>query len=115
MPPLKLTAPWFEAEFFGNACVNPERWRRQGSMIDGAQGVVMICPCGGHSLIVPFANPRNAPAPPPDFGPASRDGATHPRWDMSGTGLDDLTLQPSIDVGDERSCWHGFITNGYVR
>jgi hypothetical protein len=32
---------------------------------------------------------------------------------MDGTGLSDLTLSPSVDVG-EPSCWHGFIRNGEV-
>lgn len=32
------------------------------------------------------------------------------RWVVSGTGLDDLTLSPSIAL----SCWHGFVTKGEV-
>lgn len=32
------------------------------------------------------------------------------RWHASGTGLADLTLQPSVDCG----CWHGYITAGEV-
>jgi hypothetical protein len=36
-----------------------------------------------------------------------------PRWTPSGTGLHDLTLQPSIQIlGDEGCKWHGFVTNG---
>lgn len=32
------------------------------------------------------------------------------RWEASGTGLDDLTLRPSIAL----DCWHGFVTAGVV-
>jgi len=113
----KLTDPWFEAEFIGHA--NEQGgYCRQGLSIDGAQGVLLYCPCSfgndkhAHGLIVPFANPRNAPQCPANFGPSARDGS-RPRWTMTGTGLDDLTLTPSVDVG-EPSCWHGFITNGDV-
>jgi hypothetical protein len=67
-----------------------------------------------HGLIVPFANPRNAPVVQNNFGITSRDGKTKTRWQVSGTGLSDLTLSPSVDVG-EPSCWHGHITDGEVR
>jgi len=34
---------------------------------------------------------------------------------MSGTGLHDLTLSPSVDVGSKNSkCWHGWIKEGNV-
>jgi hypothetical protein len=62
--------------------------------------------------MIPFANPRNAPAVPADHGPQSKlnpDGP-RPRWIMSGTSLEDLTLTPSIDTG----CWHEYITLGEV-
>lgn len=36
------------------------------------------------------------------------------RWDVSGAGLDDLTISPSIlCIGG--CAWHGFITNGDTR
>jgi hypothetical protein len=117
-----LADPWFEAEFYGNVRDGGgvHRTSRQGASIDGAQGLVLYCPCGFgkapevvHGLWVPFANPRNAPSLPPDHGPIARDKVTHPRWTMTGTGLADLTLTPSIDVGAD-SCWHGFITAGQV-
>jgi len=120
-----LTDPWFEAEFYGN--VTPSGWRRQGPQIEGAQGLFLWCPCGygkaeypeaggrPHGLIVPFANPRNAPALPPNHGPVSSvDGEPHPRWEMHGTGLHDLTIHPSIAVG-KPECWHSFIQNGVVK
>lgn len=107
----RLTDPWFEAHFYGDATSTSTQHL---DSIEGAQGVWLCCPCrGGHSVQVPFANPRNAPQLPPDHGPLSRDGTTHPRWTMSGTSLDDLTVTPSIDVGTT-SCWHCFITAGEV-
>jgi hypothetical protein len=119
MPDLgRLTDPWYEAEFGGNA-TPAGGFRRQGGAIEGAQLLFLWCPCAygndarAHGLIVPFRNPRGAPVPDHNFGIRSRDGQTKPRWEMSGTGLADLTLSPSIDVGDP-SCWHGYIQGGLV-
>ena len=109
----RLTDPWFEAEFYGDATEYSHR--RQGAELDGAQGLWLWCPCGypndhsAHGLIIPFANPRNASLPPENHGPISRDGTKHPRWTMSGSGLEDLTISPSVP-----SCWHGHIQNGEV-
>jgi hypothetical protein len=116
MTAVPLTDPWFEAEFYGKA--HEQCFTRIGANIDGAQGLFLWCPCGYstdkcHGLIVPFANPRNAPELPPDHGPTSRDGSYHPRWQMGGDGLHNLTISPSIDVGTD-SCWHGHITGGAV-
>jgi hypothetical protein len=132
---VKLTDPWFEAEFYGNCfedapCEDPEclgmakphvhsGHSRHGPEIDGAQGLILYCPCAygtdkAHGLQIPFSNPRNAPTCPPNHEPWSRSMKTHPRWTMSGTGLDDLTLTPSVAVG-EPECWHGYIENGVVR
>lgn len=130
---MKLTDPWFEAEFYGNvfenrpcdgvncSVVSPHThsgYSRQGSNIDGAQGLFLYCPCGygsnkAHGLLIPFSNPRNAPPVPASHGPEGRDGK-RPRWTMSGSGLHDLTLTPSVAVG-EPECWHGFITGGDVK
>lgn len=113
----RLDDPWFEAEFVGGAAESGS-YRRLPS-IDGAQGVFLWCPCAygndqrAHGLIVSFANPRGAPAAPGNFGMRARNGGPPPRWQMSGSGLGDLTLAPSVDVG-EPSCWHGFIQNGIV-
>jgi hypothetical protein len=118
-----LTDPWFEAEFYGQA--TQYSYRLQGASIEGAQGLFLWCPCGygqaqyplsgprPHGLLVPFANPRNAPALPAEHGPVGHSGE-HPRWTMAGSGLADLTLAPSVDVGAPQSCWHGFIRNGEV-
>lgn len=119
-----LTDPYFDAWFYGNvtpadSAGHGESFHRQEG-IDGAQGLVLYCPCGygkgdttAHGLIIPFANPRNAPSVPDNHGPLSRDGSKRPRWTMQGTSLADLTLTPSVDVG-KVSCWHGFITNGQI-
>ena len=98
---------------------------RRQQEIDGAQGVLFQCPkCaagkppapdggvqGAHYVLVCFANPRNAPVAPAEYDP-------NPRWQMSGTSLDDLTLSPSVnlDVPGATGCrWHGFVTNGDAR
>lgn len=85
--------------------------------LDDAQGVELHCPCGVGSLIVLFSNPRRLPVAGEKFGMRLRGNhaAPPPRWQMvSGTGLHDLTLAPSISVGDPE-CWHGWIQNGEVR
>jgi Family of unknown function (DUF6527) len=124
---MRLTDPWFEAEFYGQ-CTDAGGFTLQGDKIEGAQGVMLWCPCGfndpkyrepnggrPHAIIVPFANPRNAPACPPNHGPQSRgDKNLRPRWQMSGSSLADLTVAPSVAVGDPE-CWHGFIQGGEVR
>ncbi len=124
----RLDDPWFDAVFYGNVHADEQgrmtHTRQDG--IEGAQGVEFWCPCGyadarypldggrPHAVMVPFRNPRNAPQLPVDHGPQSKnDPSQHPRWEMSGTGLHDLTISPSIDVGNP-SCWHGHVTNGEV-
>jgi hypothetical protein len=89
---------------------------RQLDSVEGAQGVLFICPkCGNHSVLCWFVNPRNAPRVPDSAFP--RPG----RWTFSGDTFDVLTLTPSVDlsqVTDEnpkhpsRCYWHGFLTNG---
>lgn len=138
---MRLTDPWFEAGFYCEALANGS-WRERredGSPIafSDAQGLFLWCPCGvglldkegkerypldlglnrgrPHGLLVPFANPPSGVPLPPDHGPVSKDGTTHPRWTVSGSGLGDLTITPSIAVGKDPECWHGFITNGEVR
>lgn len=118
----RLTDPWFEAEFYGQA--TEYSYRLQGAELDGAQGLFLWCPCGygkpaypingprPHAILVPFANPRNAAALPANHGPVGKD-KKRPRWTVSGSGLADLTISPSVDVGDP-SCWHGHIRVGEV-
>lgn len=100
----------------------------QGDCINGAQGVTFWCPCGfndpkyreegdgkPHSVIIPFSNPRGAPAPGDAHGALSVANPTgpRPRWTMSGAGLHDLTLSPSVAVGSP-NCFHGWIQSGQV-
>jgi hypothetical protein len=80
-----------------------------------AQGIIFACPhhyqkngglVGTHSILIWLAG-RGAP---PEYTPT-------PRWKVaSGTGFDDLTLTPSIDLTrGEPDEWHGFITNGEAK
>lgn len=85
--------------------------------VEGAQGVMFQCPLcaegkerapdggfmGAHVVVIWFANPRGVePSPYGDKG-----------WQMTGTGLDDLTLSPSILLRGGDSCgWHGWVQNG---
>jgi hypothetical protein len=98
----------------------------QADTVDGAQGVMFQCPacavgkergqedgrgfiCGAHYIRVLFSNPRGVAAAPPEAD-------ENPRWEMSGSSIDDLTLSPSINLdvpGQEDGCrWHGFVRNG---
>lgn len=95
---------------------------REGSRIDvhvdkleDADGMFMLCPAcfkknggpvGTHGLIVTFKD-RGVPDTLGSKG--SQGNAT--RWSVSGTGYDDLTTDPSIDVG----CWHGYIRGGEIQ
>lgn len=77
-----------------------------------AQGVMLDCPkCRNHSVIIAFAD-RGVKD---NWGTRSSDGRPT-RWQVvGGTGLNDLTLSPSIDCTPSNpNCWHGFITNGEV-
>ena len=77
-----------------------------------AQGVMFLCPAcwtanggavGTHSVICWFRDRGVADTMSP--GPA--------RWPATGTGLDDLTLTPSVLLTS--GCrWHGFVTAGQV-
>lgn len=104
---MKLSDPALEARFVHDVSGSSFRL---GDTIQGAQALWMYCPCGeGHHILVPFADRQL----PPEFGPMARDGKSHPRWQVSGDSLENLTLTPSVDVGTT-SCWHGYITNGEV-
>lgn len=135
--PARLTDQWFDAHFFCEA-------REDGGFRVGendisfaeSQGLFLWCPCGygaldaagaerfpldlslnrgrPHGLLIPFSNPPNGIAVPANFGPLSRDKQSRPRWVVSGSCLQDLSLSPSVAVG-EPECWHGFITDGLVK
>jgi hypothetical protein len=99
----RLTDSCFEAALYR---VRPDVGVEHVGELADADGVRFLCPCGGgHLTLIPFDNPRNGSAPP-------RGG-----WHVSGTGLVDLTLTPSIRTSggpDHAECWHGFITAGEV-
>jgi len=100
---------------------------RLDDKVEGAQGVMFQCPrCaqgkeiaeeegrrfvrGAHYIRIFFSNPRGTEVAPPEVD-------NNPRWEMSGTGIDDLTLQPSINLdlpeNGPNSCkWHGWVKNG---
>lgn len=138
--PARLIDPWFEAHFIANIG-DDGSWRMNFDSgfpysFSQSQGLFLWCPCGfelldkdgkerfpldlslnrgrPHGLIIPFSNPPCGIPVPADFGPVSRDGKTRPRWAASGTGLNDLTLVPSVAVGAPE-CWHGHITLGEVK
>ena len=73
--------------------------------IEEANGVIFDCPkCGRHSILVwDRSIPRHI-----EPGPG--------RTTMTGTSLEDLTLDPSIDLSQsEVGCkWHGFVKQGNV-
>lgn len=81
-----------------------------------AQGVRFLCPAcyeanggpiGTHTVCVAFEG-RGVP---PALGSQGEHGPS--RWSVSGHGLDDLTLSPSIDGTRGGGCrWHGWVQNG---
>lgn len=93
----------------------PVRFARAESFGE-AFGVMFLCPhcfqanggpVGTHAVIVWWKDP----------GPDLLDG--NPLWKATGTGINDLTLHPSIDLTKDRKgrpikdgCWHGFVKSG---
>lgn len=95
--------------------VGPVQFTCPVKSLGEAQGIRFLCPAcyeknngrvGTHAIDVTFAD-RGVPD---DSGSHNRDGKPS-RWQVSGAGFDNLTLQPSIDCG----CWHGFVTNGEAK
>ena len=79
-----------------------------------AQGIRFLCPLlfkknkgsVGTSLILVYFHGRGVPE---DQG-LNQEGKPV-RWNVTGTGYNDLTLKPSIHEKSSNG-WHGFITNG---
>lgn len=135
-----LVHKWFEAVFIANFGNDGSfRYRFDSDLpfsYAQSQGLFLWCPCGfglldkdgkerfpldlsldrgrPHGVIIPFSNPPCRIPVPENFGPFSRDGKTRPRWKVDGTGLHDLTLIPSVAIGNPE-CWHGFITSGIIK
>jgi hypothetical protein len=101
-----------DPEWVTNA--TPASYRRTDNFTE-AQGILFACPfcyrknnglVGTHMILIYFAD-RGAP---PECEPL-------PRWTVAGgTGLNDLTLVPSINLQNEGRPdeWHGWITNGEI-
>jgi hypothetical protein len=97
------------------AALDPEFLRHEGRALMGApfeqaQSIWFECPvcrdARSHHVLVSFADRGLAD----DQGSQDRAGKPS-RWKVSGTGIDDLTLEPSIDCTP--SCtWHGWLKNG---
>jgi hypothetical protein len=82
-----------------------------GSALAEAHGIRFICPKGfaanqPHEVVIFFSG-----SPVPDYIGRNKKGETV-RWKATGTGLDDLTLTPSIQEQCNHCEWHGFVTNG---
>lgn len=120
---MKLTDPWFEATFIHSVAPDGQAFSVGKTILNGdVQGLHLWCPCGfgkpefplegarPHAITIPFAG-RGLPD---RFGPWSKAIGGRPRWQFSGSSLLDVTVAPSVDVGDP-SCWHGFITAGEVK
>lgn len=95
--------------------VEPRDWKVPVSSLAEAQCVMFVCPkCstesgrveGNHYVEVTF----DSRGVLPNQGVKNKKGEDV-RWSVSGTGFNDLTVQPSILI--EGGCeWHGYITNG---
>lgn len=97
------------------------RYERYVLTLAEAQGVFFGCPtcfvkngnsmAGTHGIVVAFRD-RGVPD---HLGSHDRRGKPT-RWAVSGTGYEDLTLSPSIDISESGAGeWHGHITNGEIR
>jgi len=92
--------------------VESERSYRTDATMAEAQGVLLLCPIcfvknggevGTHSVVCWFRNKGVPDSMSPGPG----------RWDVSGTGIADLTLSPSVFLSGAGGCqWHGWIKNG---
>lgn len=80
--------------------------------IANAQGVMFLCP----ACFVKNGGPRGTESVLCWFKGRSvpDDAVPGPgRWVASGTGFEDLTLSPSVNVANEH--WHGFVINGEIK
>lgn len=110
-----------DAHFIDSATPQPNEsfCHENNPPLSAAQGLLFLCPlcfarnggaAGTHSILIPFKDR----CVPPGFEP------TLPRWAASGSGIDDLTISPSIDLSSdgaghprhEGCAWHGFVRNG---
>lgn len=105
-------ATWRERGAPTKEVTGPRQYMVNVESLTEADGITFLCPkCfeeNGHRCEVTFEGRGAAD----DQGTQGSDG-TPTRWNVSGSGLKDLTTAPSILlVGG--CAWHGFITNGEV-
>jgi hypothetical protein len=111
----------FRAESADEMCARgvaePSFFLERVSMLSEAHGIRFICPksfaahggkVGAHSVQVYFAG-----SPVPNHIGVNKNGSAV-RWNASGTGLDDLSLSPSIQEQDSICGWHGFVGSSGV-
>lgn len=101
---------WRERGCPSKTVVGPREYHVTVATLEEAQAVAFLCPrCfPGHEVHVTFSGRGVGP----EYGCHNKAGNAV-RWDVSGTGLDDLSTTPSILIED--GCgWHGYITNGEV-
>lgn len=107
---MKLTSQEPQFIRYGRNDAGNEKWTHVDTLAE-AQGIYFTCPVcdDGHAVAVTFAD-RGVPD---DLG--SSNGERPTRWQVSGTGYADLTLNPSIDLTKRANCtWHGWIREGKV-
>lgn len=112
MTPVRLID--LEPEWVRDGDAPGTRQRDASLTIDTSQGVMFLCPkcfeknggpVGTHSVLTWFRGRGVEPERRPGPG----------RWTVTGTGFEDLTLQPSVDLtagGRHPDEWHGWISNG---
>ena len=88
-----------------------DSFRTKGVTINEADGILFVCPKSraedkDHYIQVYFVG-----SAVPDRIGKNKDGKTV-RWSKQGTGMDDLSLQPSIEEQSTSCGWHGFVTLG---
>jgi uncharacterized protein DUF6527 len=118
-PEFVIYATETEEERFARGAAQPAMLTDPRNIpIDRAQGIWFLCPVcfaknggpvGTHMVEVSFSG-RGVPD---DRGSHGENGEPT-RWNLSGSGYNDLTLTPSIWLKGGGCGWHGFITNGEV-
>lgn len=111
-------ATWAQRGYPTEDRTGPIEYSLTVATLESAQGVRFLCPvcfqknggpAGTHGVEVAFEG-RGVE---PHQGSQAASGQPS-RWAVAGTGLDDLTLTPSIDLGGVGCGWHGFVRAGEV-
>jgi hypothetical protein len=114
----ELEPEWVRYETKADGYNSVREWTIPVNSLSEAQGMWFLCPAcfkanngsvGTHSIDVTFSG-RGALDSQGSHGKTDKPT----RWNVSGSGFDDLTLAPSILI--EGGCkWHGFIVKGEVK